>query len=322
MSSNSNTVSAGAPSMRFMFGVLGAFTGFLKFVRGLMARALSFFIDQGNFIRFRYFDFVPRPDDVFIVSYPRSGTTWTQMILYQLSTNGNMDFDHIAQVVPWFERACLRGRSLEGRPSRRVMMSHLRYRWIPKGPCKYVYVARNGKDVAVSYYHFHRTHIGFKGTFPQFFDRFVRGKVLYGSWFKHVADWWSHREDPNVLFLTYEELSRDLEGCMRRLIDFCGFDVSPERLPEIVERCSFAFMKKHEDKFDPMREILMENGFEPSSFIRKGKSGNWNDYMVEGQEARFEQAFQKHLGNTGLDFTPAPKTPRPAQEGAVQEANA
>ena len=43
------------------------------------------------------------PDDIFVVTYPRSGTTWTQMILYQLTTDGRMDFAHITQVCPWFE---------------------------------------------------------------------------------------------------------------------------------------------------------------------------------------------------------------------------
>ena len=119
-------------------------------------------------------DFQPRPDDIFVVTYPRSGTTWTQMILYQLTTDGRMDFAHITQVCPWFERALKAGRDLDALPGPRVFKSHLPYRRIPKGPCRYIYVARDGKDVAVSYYHFYRSHMGYKGTFEEFFERVPR----------------------------------------------------------------------------------------------------------------------------------------------------
>jgi len=43
--------------------------------------------------------FVPRPGDIYIVSYPRSGTTWLQMILYQLTSDGSMGFDHITEFI-------------------------------------------------------------------------------------------------------------------------------------------------------------------------------------------------------------------------------
>ena len=110
------------------------------------------------------------------MTYPRSGTTWTQMILYQLTTDGRMDFAHITQVCPWFERALKAGRDLDALPAPRVFKSHLTYRRIPKGPCRYIYVARDGKDVAVSYYHFYRSHMGYKGTFEEFFERFLTGE--------------------------------------------------------------------------------------------------------------------------------------------------
>ena len=66
-------------------------------------------------------------------------------------------------------------------------------------------MARNGKDVLTSYFHFHRSHLGFKGTLDDFLQAFVRGKIGYGSWFQHVADWKKHAGDGNVLFLRYEE---------------------------------------------------------------------------------------------------------------------
>jgi hypothetical protein len=253
-----------------------------------------------HWFRLSRLDFVPRPDDVFIVTYPRSGTTWMQMILYQLTTDGGMDFPHIAEYCPWFERSLRSGRGFETRPSPRIFKSHLSYRDIPKGPCKYIYVARNGKDVAVSYYHLDRRYNGYEGTFAEFFDRLLRGQVEFGSWFRHVRGWWRHRHDPNVLFLTYEELARDLEGCIRKITAFCGFDVPPERLPVILERCSFAFMKKHESQFDPALETLWEQGVQLNSFLRNGRVGEGAIHLSGEQEARFDQAFRRQLGRTGF----------------------
>jgi hypothetical protein len=258
-----------------------------------------------HWVRLTRLEFVPRPDDVFIVTYPRSGTTWMQMILYQLTTDGGMNFPHIYEYCPWFERSSRSGLGFEGRPSPRLFKSHLTYRKIPKGPCKYIYVARNGKDVAVSYHHLYRSHCGFEGTFPEFFDRFLRGKVEFGSWFAHIRGWWLHRNDPNVLFLRYEDLLDDLDGCVRRIIAFCRFDIAPERLPSILERCSFAFMKQHESLFDPIAGASWEKGAQGKAFLRSGRIGDWRSHLSPEQAARFDTAFDRHLGSTGIDFSPA-----------------
>jgi hypothetical protein len=254
-------------------------------------------------LRLRYLDFVPRPDDLFIVTYPRSGTTWMQMILYQLATDGSLDFDHIYQVCPYFEVSRGMSNGFAGVPEPRTFKSHLAYRHIPKG-CKYLYVARNGKDVAVSYFHFSRSHLGFRGTFDEFFDLFMRGKVEAGSWFAHVKGWWAHRNDPNVLFLRYEDLLDDLQRCLHRIIAFCELEVEPARLPAIGERCGFAFMKAHESKFDHQMGLLWEQGVRWNSFLREGRAGGGKDRLSPQQAARFARAFDNHLGQTGIDFGP------------------
>ena len=139
-----------------------------------------------------------------------------------------------------------------------MFKSHLPYGWIPKGPWKYIYIARNGKDVLVPYFHHYRDTRSFRGQFPQFFNRFMRGRLMYGSWFKHVAGWYGHRNDKNVLFLTYEELSSDLEASVKKIIEFCGFQVAPDRLPSILDRCSS--MKQFESKFSPAAEMELQRG--------------------------------------------------------------
>lgn len=244
--------------------------------------------------------FVPRNDDIFIITYPRSGTTWLQMILYQLTTDGNMDFAHISQHVPFLEPALGKGRKLDA-PSPRLFKTHLSYRMVPKGDCKYIYVARNGKDVAVSYYYYHKSHMGFGRDFNSFFNQFIRGKVGYGSWFTHVRDWWQHRNDPNVLFLTYEEMIEDLEAAIKKICAFCNIEIKPEALPGILERCSFSFMKHHESKFDTLMEMAWERRLQLNSFFRKGQTADWKEHLDSQQEKAFEKEFAARMGDLGMD---------------------
>jgi hypothetical protein len=289
---------------RFGARLLGMVAAMAQWLGHLLSGAT----ERIQLFNLRHFEFVPRPDDIFIVTYPRSGTTWMQMILYQLTTDGNMDFPHINEYCPWFEQSARSAGGFEGLPSPRLFKSHLSYRQIPKGPGKYVYIARDGKDVAVSYFHFFRSHLGFRGTFDEFFDLFMRGKMEGGSWFEHVKGWWQHRNDPNVLFLRYEDLLRDLEGCVRRVIAFCDLQVDPARFPIILERCSFAFMKAHESKFDYHLGVLWEQGVRCNAFIRQGKAGVWKGTLSPGQAARFDRTFRSQLGGRGIDFAPLART--------------
>jgi hypothetical protein len=257
--------------------------------------------------RFRY---VPRADDIFIVTYPRSGTTWMQMILYQLTTDGSMNIPHIAEYSPCFEGSARSARGFDTRPSPRIFKSHLPYPKVPKGAGRYIYVARDGRDVALSCYHLCRNFGTYWKSFDEYFEEFLRGKSVFGSWFKHVEGWWQHRQDPNVLFLTYEELKSDLARALERIIDFCHFDIAPERLPGIVERCGFAFMKAHESKFDATLGHLWENGTRLDTFIRGGRTGDGARELTEEQKARFERIFQARLQQHGFAW-PA-QAPQPA----------
>ncbi len=138
----------------------------------------------------------------------------------------------------------------------------------------------------------------------------MRGWVVWGSWFYHVSRWWRHRNEYNVLFLNYEDLVRDLEGTLRRIIAFCGLTIPEERMPEILRRCSFAFMKEYETKFDFATELMLERGMTPSTFIRKGKVGDWKSYFTPEQEARFDRKCQKSVGRLGLTFETEAKPQR------------
>jgi hypothetical protein len=229
----------------------------LSFVRGRMA-------------------FRPRASDVYVVSYPRSGTTWMQLMLHRLVGRDQLDFEHISEVSPWFERSLavgsMRASDFERFPAPRIMKSHLPSGWLPR-PGRVVYVWRDGRDVAVSYFHFYRSHLGFEHGFSTFFQRFLRGQLQYRSWFDHVAGWMAHADAPEVLVVRYEDLLRDRAAVLRRVATHVGLSVDEDRLARVLAETSFEAMKKQESKFDHATALALERRRAPHAFLRHGVRG-------------------------------------------------
>jgi hypothetical protein len=244
------------------------------------------------------------PDDIFIVTYPRSGTTWLQMILYQLTTDGAMEFAYIDEVSPFLEATMIpRGRKISDLPGTpRVVKSHLHYHEIPKGPGRYIYGVRNGLDVVVSYHQHSRKHVQGMGglSLGEFFGRFMAGQVLYGSWFEHVDGWLRNKDRLNVLVVTYEELSADLEGTIKRIADFCGITIDPADMPRILERCSFAFMREHDARFGG--GLPRTPNAPDTPFIRQGQVGGWRKDLDARAVSDFQEACDRRLRGLNQDM--------------------
>jgi hypothetical protein len=219
-----------------------------------------------------------------------------------MTSDGSMEFEHISEVCPWFERSIVTGRDLEALPSPRIFKTHLRHFLLPGRPCRYVYVMRDGEDVAMSFFHFYCSHFGFKDSFSEFFKLFCRGKVQGGSWFTHVSGWWAHHQDPNVLFLRYEDLVSDLETSIRTIASFCGVALRDEDMPRILGRSGFDFMKQHENQFDHINEVLWEQGMRQRSFLRSGKVGEGTKGLSPGEQALFDGLLNKKVRSAGLEF--------------------
>ncbi|HEX9941429.1 MAG TPA: sulfotransferase domain-containing protein [Thermoanaerobaculia bacterium] len=245
-------------------------------------RGLGLILNRLQLLRGVRYWYRPRPDDVFVVSFPKSGTTLMQMMLYQLTTSGEMDFPHIDSVSPSFEPNARHGnpQTLELVPSPRIFKSHLRYELLPRG-ARYIYLARDVRDVAVSAYYHSRLVGGLDLDLSWYLDRFLAGQTIFGSWFEHLESWWPHRNDADVLFLRFEEVVADLEGTVRRVAEFCGFEIREEEMPRILERCSLDFMKRHEEKFDPrLRRVARQR----VAFIRDGKARAGRDILNPAQK--------------------------------------
>jgi hypothetical protein len=260
----------------------------------LGAKALGLAAMKLEIFRFLRLELELRPEDVIVYTYPRSGTTWLQMMLYQLTTDGNMNFSHISERTPWLERQGATHPILKSRqPGRRIFKSHLSLSSAPRGPARRIYVYRDGQDVAVSYYHFFRTQLGFRGTFEDFFPKFMRGDVPYGSWFKHTSEWLTQGDDGRTLFLRYEDIKADLPQCARQVAAFCQIPTNEEIMTRVAERCDFRFMKANQHKFNHFSEILWERGIQPEEFIRNGEVGSGKKTLTAEHQEAFDAALQR-----------------------------
>jgi hypothetical protein len=248
-----------------------------------------------SFLRGRI-EFRPREDDIYVVSYPRSGTTWMQLMLHRLAGHDELDFTHISEVSPWFERSLAIGSmtaaDLEALPSPRIMKSHLPYGWLPR-PGRYIYLWRDGRDVAVSYFHFYRSHLGYRDDFASFFQRFLRGELQYRSWFDHVGGWTAPDVARDVLVVRYEEMLACRSTVLRRVAAHLDMRVSEQRLARVAAETSFEAMKAQESKFDHATALLLERGYAAGRFLRRGMPGEGEQTMDAGQQTAFTQYLRQ-----------------------------
>lgn len=237
-----------------------------------------------------------RPTDVFVSSYPRSGTTLTQWILYLLTHEDEPHPTHLSSVSPWFERSLaigeLTAEDLERFPAPRVFKSHLPREWLPDG-ARYVYVERDVRDVLVSYYHFYRAYLGFEGSLDEFYVRFMAGRVQYGSWFDHVAGWRAHAADPDVLIVRYEDLLTERKKVIERMLRFLGWERDERSVDRAVIESSFDAMKRRESVFDHATALLLERGVRPQSFLRSGTAGGGDTELSETQQREITERRSK-----------------------------
>ncbi|XP_041650906.1 sulfotransferase family 5A, member 1 [Cheilinus undulatus] len=249
--------------------------------------------------------------DILIVSYPKSGTTWMQEIVSLISNKGD---PHLSQNVPnwtrspWLEQYYFAA-VLESSPSApRIITTHLPHHLLgptlQRSKAKIIYVSRNPKDVVVSFYHFHKmaNFLPEAGLFPDFLKLFLEGTLSYGSWFKHIKDWTDQTGTmDNLLHITYEEMSLDLHGAIKRVSSFLQCPLMEEEVNNCVNHCSFSSMKHNKMvNYTLVDQEIMDHS--KGSFMRKGKIGDWKNMFTEEQNQYFNSVFKSKMKGCTLDF--------------------
>ncbi|TEA32478.1 amine sulfotransferase-like [Orcinus orca] len=256
-------------------------------------------------------DFEIRDDDVFIITYPKSGTIWTQQILSLIYFEGHRNRSELVNTcdrVPFLEYSAQKVDHVN-RPSPRLFTSHLPYYLAPKGlknrKAKIVYIYRNPKDVLTSYFHFSNWLVTFEPSdnIEHFMKRFLDGKVMGSLWFDHIRGWYEHRHDFNILFMMYEEMKKDLRSSVLKISSFLEKELSEEDLDVVVNQATFQNMKLDpQANYDYILEAENWTRTKEGDFLRKGTIGDWKHHLTVEQNERFDRIFQMKMKDFPLKF--------------------
>uniref|UniRef100_A0A668RC96 Sulfotransferase n=1 Tax=Oreochromis aureus TaxID=47969 RepID=A0A668RC96_OREAU len=230
-----------------------------------------------------------KDSDVFVVTYPKSGTVWAQQIIISIhELHGNQNkYSNNMERMPWLEYKTAEYTLL---PSPRLFASHLPEHIMPPGvkekKAKILYLMRNPKDNVVSFYHFKCQITGCIMPLYSFAS----------SWFDHVREWYLNREQYNILFLTYEEMILDLKASVKKICNFLGINLTEAAISQVVEKATFQNMK-NDTKAN--YEHLSPERFS-GKFLRKGQIGDWKNTLTVAQSERVDQVLQEKLGDLPL----------------------
>lgn len=233
-----------------------------------------------------------RPTDIFLGSYPRSGSTWSRFILYELLTGREAGFDAV--------NASLRGvhrldRGIPTLPGEgRVLGSHEPYRREYK---KAIFLVRDARDVALSEFAYVRAQKFFHGDFDEFLLGFLgQGSRVngFGPWQKHAESWLNSpiAGTSNLLVVKYEDLRQNSEEWFGRIAEFLGVPVSRETVRRALENNSLNRMKEKEREAPQLPT-------KKDSFVRSGSVQGWKGKLTPSQielVERYAGASLERLG--------------------------
>ncbi|XP_077117700.1 sulfotransferase 2B1-like [Ranitomeya variabilis] len=255
-------------------------------------------------------EFQVRDDDIYNITYPKSGTTWMVEILSLIQKNGDPTWSNTVlnwERVPWIEEMDYAEKLQQSEEHPRLITSHLHRHMFMKSfngsKAKIIYTIRDPKDAAVSLYHFSKMSTYFKDpeNMDDFLKEFLTGNIPYGSWFNHVKGWMALLGKDNFMFQTYEDLQKDLRGSVIKICKFLGKDLDDEAVDSVVKNASFKNMKQN-NMTNYSLAPLDYMDLEKSPFMRKGIVGDWKNNFTVAQNEYFDKIYKAEMKDFSVKF--------------------
>jgi len=248
-------------------------------------------------------NFAVYSDDTFVVSYPRSGNTWTRFLIANLVYPGKtVSFANIEQLIP--DTSSQSNLALKRTPRPRIIKTHQyfdhRYR-------RMIYIVRDPRDVALSYYDFQRKYRQICDDYPleTYVDDFVSGKLIsadWGTWGENVASWlYTRCGSSSFLLIRYEDMIADTVRELARIACHLKIEASPERIQNAVERSSADRMREME-KQQENDWVATKKHRKDIPFVRVARAGGWRAQLPQTCVARIEAAWGDLMTKLGYEL--------------------
>lgn len=246
------------------------------------------------------------PDDTYVVSYPRSGNTWTRFLIANLvHPDKEVSFANIEKLVP--DTSSQSNRALKATPRPRIIKTH---EYFDHRYPKIIYIVRDPRDVALSYYDFQRKYMQIDDAYPieQYVDDFVNGKLIsigWGTWGENVASWlYTRGKQKNFLLMRYEDMIKDTESDLARIAEFLGISPDANCLQRAIERSSADRMRALE-KLEEHKWVATKNRRKDIPFVRVAQSGGWRTALPLPCVQQIENAWGDLMTSLGYEVVTA-----------------
>ena len=250
------------------------------------------------------------PDDVFILSFPKSGKPWTRFLIANLIyPETPADFSNINHLIP--DPEAMSKRDLAKMPRPRIIKSHQYFD--PRYP-RIIFIARDPRDVLLSTYHFQRKRRVIDDHYPlkEYAGQFIAGKTSpYGSWGDNVASWLVTRQGrPGFLLLRYEDMLEDAARELNKVAAFLQIPPDAERIATAVRRSAADEMRKLE-KSQAHLWSTTKSTRQDVPFVRAAKAGGWRTELPEEAALQLEAAWGHLMAHLGYELLSPAGTTNP-----------
>ncbi len=238
--------------------------------------------------------YLPKPEDIFVVTQMKCGTTWMQHVVYEVLNRGRGNLvdsgTALYAVAPWIE-----GRKsvpVEEAPTvgterpGRIIKTHLPVQICPwSDEARYIYVARHPVSCFASCIDFVATNAGAMAPDLAACEEWYCSPDLmwWGTWTDHVKGWWDRSQTAsNVLFVFFEDMKKDLPAVVRQVAQFLGVQpLTDAELARVVEKCGFRYMQEHQEAFEMHPPHILQTNAE---LFVSGKADRHADVPAEARQ--------------------------------------
>ncbi|GAV01477.1 hypothetical protein RvY_12183 [Ramazzottius varieornatus] len=262
-------------------------------------------------------------DDIILCTFPKSGTIWVEAIgssILRAKEGQPIDESAADARRDWlFIDISFRIHDdkypidlAEELPHPRMLRTHMSYELLPASArankTKLIFVHRNIKDTIVSMFSMYGNMKNLSCAHPvksleHFAEGFMQDKVHHAPYFHMFKSYWEHRHEPNVHYVSYEQLHEDAPAEIKRLADFMGKPLTEQQAQQIAHYTSFQNMSKN-DKLNMEKYLTVNDpvtGEVLFKYMRKGKVANWKEHFSEEMSKKLDDWIERECRKYGLD---------------------